>query len=145
MTLVRTPEFIGVLIKIGTRYVFHNRNIFHNSAVVDFYVDQTYGLIALKKRWVSVKVTLNFFITYNQIFCPVCSIQNDILHIAGFAIELDIAAEFCRCIERGITESLDKLGKRIDDSQREFGNLQGTRKRALEKPLEDIARLREGE
>ena len=41
-------------------------------------------------------------------------------------------------------EALDKVGKRLDDTQRDFMALSSTRKRALDKPLEEIARLREG-
>jgi DNA anti-recombination protein RmuC len=39
-------------------------------------------------------------------------------------------------------ENLDQLGKRIDGAQKEFAKLTTTRKNQLEKPLEQIERLR---
>ncbi|MFT7144665.1 MAG: DNA recombination protein RmuC [Alphaproteobacteria bacterium] len=42
-------------------------------------------------------------------------------------------------------EAMDKMGRRIDDSQREFQKLTGTRQRALEKPLKKIEELKANE
>lgn len=40
-------------------------------------------------------------------------------------------------------KQMDTLGKRIDDAQKDFGNLLGTRKRALQRPLDNINAIRE--
>jgi DNA recombination protein RmuC len=39
-------------------------------------------------------------------------------------------------------DSMDKMGKRIDDAQDEFGKLMTTRRKQLEKPLQKIEELR---
>ena len=40
-------------------------------------------------------------------------------------------------------KQMDTLGKRIDDAQKDFGNLAGTRRRALERPLGRIHAIRQ--
>lgn len=40
-------------------------------------------------------------------------------------------------------KQMDTLGKRIDDAQRDFGSLAGTRRRALERPLNRIEAIRQ--
>ena len=40
-------------------------------------------------------------------------------------------------------KQMDTLGKRIDDAQKDFGSLVGTRRRALERPLDRINAIRE--
>ena len=40
-------------------------------------------------------------------------------------------------------KQMDTLGKRIDDAQKDFGNLVGTRRRALERPLGRIHAIRQ--
>lgn len=42
-------------------------------------------------------------------------------------------------------EAMDKMGRRIDDSQKEFEKLTGIRQRALERPLKKIKALKENE
>ena len=40
-------------------------------------------------------------------------------------------------------KQMDTLGKRIDDAQKDFGSLLGTRRRALQRPLDNINAIRE--
>ncbi len=40
-------------------------------------------------------------------------------------------------------KQMDTLGKRIEDAQKDFGSLVGTRRRALQRPLDNINAIRE--
>lgn len=70
-------------------------------------------------------------------------IENFHLERSGARI-LELFATFDKQWQ-SFNEALDKVGKRIDDAQREFATMNNTRRRALEKPLDEITSLREGE